>query len=203
MPNYDSKLWLQQDLNAHATNRALHEIERTGQALPCVVTAVNGSLVTVSFEVQGGPWTLPPLTLPKAESQWLRAPTQVGDFGMTVPADTYLGGISGFGGTADLTVDYGNMSSLVWVPVASTAFGAAPDPDKAWVNGPNGAILGDDQQQVSVVCDAKEGSVTIAAGGNTWTFDSTGLTLSTGIVAETHLHGGVTTGSGDTGEPVA
>ena len=104
-----AKLWLQSNLNANATNRALQEIERTGQALPCRVTAVAGSIVTVSFEVQGGPWTLPPLTLPKLESEWLRAPTQVGDLGLTIPASTYLGGVAGYGGVADLTVDYGNM----------------------------------------------------------------------------------------------
>jgi hypothetical protein len=201
--SFDAKLWLQSNLNSMASNRALQEIERTGQALPCQITAVMGSIVTVSFEVQGGPWTLPPLTLPKAESQWLRAPTQVGDFGLTMPADTYLGGVSGYGGVADLTVDYGNMSRLVWVPVGSKAFGASPDPNKAWVNGPAGAILGDSSQAVSVVCDKNAGTVTIKAGGQTWTFGASGLTMSSGIIAETHVHGGVQSGGSITTEPEA
>jgi hypothetical protein len=169
-PDYAQKLPLQQSLNELATNRALEAIQRTGRALPCKVTAVNPkslgySIVTVSFDVQGGPWTLPPLTLPKAESQWLRAPTQVGDFGITVPADTFLGGVSGLGnGVADITVDYGNLSTLVWVPIGSTSFGAAPDPKKAWVNGPNGAVLSDQQNTVSVTCDNTAAQIIITAG---------------------------------------
>jgi len=199
-----SKLWLQSNLNANATNRALAEIERTGQSLPCKVIAVDGSIVQVSFEVQGGPWTLPPLTLPKAESQWLRAPTQIGDYGVTMPADTYLGQIAGYGGgTADLTVDYGNMSSLLWMPVGSKAFSAAPDPNKAWANGPAGAILGDSSQAVFVDCDVEAGTVTIKASGKTWTFGPSGLTMSSGIVAETHVHGGVQSGGAITTEPEA
>jgi hypothetical protein len=151
MPDNFQKLPLQQTLNAMAIGRAQQEIQRTGRALPCVVDAVDGSIVTVKFEVMGGPWTLPPITIPKAESQWLRAPTQVGDFGMTMPADTYLGGISGLGGgVADLTVDYGNMTTLVWVPVSSSNFGAAPDPDKGWLNGPAGAVLSDTAQTATV-----------------------------------------------------
>jgi len=211
------KLPLQQNLNAMATNRALAMIERMGQALPCQVTAVNGSIVTVTFEVQGGPWTLPPLTLPKAESQWLRAPTQVGDFGMTVPADTYLGGVSGYGGVADLTVDYGNLSTLVWVPVGSKAFSAPPDPNKAWINGIAGALLSDTAQTASA--EVAENSVTITAAGNTlvlnstgltitigsksWSFGSSGFTDDAGIVLDSHIHGGVETGSGVSGPPEA
>src|SRR5580692_8889340 len=109
--NYDA-LWIQKNLNIHATNRALLAIQETGRSLPCSVTAVDGSLVTVKFEVMGA-WTLPPLTLPKAESAWMRTPTQVGDVGFTVPADTFLGAISGLGGgVADLSKDYGNLSTL-------------------------------------------------------------------------------------------
>ena len=216
MADNTQKLWLQQNLLAVATQRALAEIERTGRALPCQVTAVNGSIVTVTFEVTNTPWTLPPLTLPKAESQWLRAPTQVGDFGMTVPADTFLGGISGLGaGTADLTVDYGNMSTLVWVPVGSTDFAAGPTSSSgksmAWVNGPDGAALTDDQQTTGIWADPTNntvqitapsgGSVTITVGSKTWTFDATGFTDSNSVVEETHVHGEVQSGSSMTGPP--
>jgi hypothetical protein len=161
--NY-GKLWLQGSINANATNRALEAIQATGRALPCRVTAVSGSIVTVAFEVTGT-WTLPHLELPKAESQWLRAPTQVGDFGLTMPADTFLGAVSGIGsGTADLGVDYGNLSTLVFVPIASTNFPSAPDPKKAWIYGPNGAVLSDAAQTVSVVPDHDAGTVTVTAG---------------------------------------
>jgi hypothetical protein len=217
----DDKLWVQQNLNALAATRAALAIQQTGRALPCSVLAVNPpdpatgnplgyGFVHVQFELTvpytkpdgtAGTYTLPPLILAKAESQWLRAPTQVGDFGMTVPADTFLGGISGLGtGVADLGTDYGNLSTLVFVPVAATSFPAAPDPNSAWVNGPNGAVLSDTAQTASVT--VAENLVTIVAGSNTWTFDATGLTLSTGIVAETHVHDVTAVGS-NTGEPIA
>lgn len=161
--NYE-RLPIQRSNNDLAKTRAAEAIQQTGRALPCTVTAVDGALVTVSFEVNSQ-WTLPPLTLPKAESQWLRAPVQVGDVGLTVPADTFLGGISGHGsGIADVRVNYGNLSTLVWVPVAAVSFQATPDPDKAWVNGPNGAALSDSTQTVGVTCDKRIGIVTIYAG---------------------------------------
>jgi len=154
MPDNYSKLWIQENLAKNAQARALEAIQQTGRALPCKVTNVLGSMVTVSFEVMPAPWLLPPITIPKAESQWLRAPTQVGDFGMTVPADTFLGGISGQGdGVADLSVNYGNMSTLVWVPVGSSKFGVTPDPNKAWINGPNGAVMSDTVQKNTIVID--------------------------------------------------
>ena len=169
MANSDNftTLWLQSDLNRQAYNKAAQAIIATGRALPCSVTAVNGSLVTVKFEVTG-PWTLPPLTLPKGESQWLRAPVQVGDVGMTLPAATFLGGISGLGaGVADLGRDYGNLGTLVWIPIAAVSFGAAPDPNKAWLNGPNGAVLSDTAQTVGVSVDHALGLVTVYSGQET------------------------------------
>ena len=177
MPDNYDKLPLQSSVNLIAQNRALEAIQSTGRALPCQVTAVTGSIVTVAFQVNIpyvkpdstiGYYTLPPLKLPKAESQWLRAPTQVGDLGMTVAADTYLGGISGLGkGTAALGVDYGNLATLVFVPVASVNYGAAPDLAKAWVNGPNGSVVSDTAQTVGIVIDKTLKTVTIYAGTQT------------------------------------
>lgn len=204
--NNDNTLWLQRSLNKNAQNQARMAIARTGRALPCVVTEVNGSLVTVSFEVQGGsnPYTLPLLTLPKAESQWMRSPTQIGDVGLTVPADTSLGGINGANaGVATIGVDYGNLSALVWIPVAATSFSMAPSASKNWINGPGGARIGDSTNAVYVDCDKTAGTVTIHAGGKSFVFGSSGFTMSNGIVVETHIHGGVQTGSGDTGGPIA
>jgi hypothetical protein len=210
MPN-DEKLWTQRDIQTLAKDAALEAIERLGRALPCQVIAVEGSIVTVQFEVlvpyttptgTTEYYTLPPLTLPKAESQWLRAPTQVGDFGMTVAAHTFLGGISGLAsGVANLGTDYGNLATLVFVPVASTLFPVWANPLQAWVNGPAGAVLSDTLQTASVTVSAD--LVTIRAGSNVWTFSSAGFTMSTGVVAETHLHSGVTTGGGDSGPPIA
>jgi hypothetical protein len=204
MPSNDNNtLWFQRSLNKQAANQARMAIARTGRALPCIVTAVFGSLVTVSFEVQGtNPYSLPVLTIPKAESQWMRAPTQIGDTGITVPADTSIGGINGAGaGIAQVGVQYGNLSALVFLPVASSAFPASPNANQAWLNGPAGAVLSDEAQTASVTVSAN--LVTIVAGGKTFTFSSAGFTMSSGVVAESHIHGGVATGSGVTGTPEA
>lgn len=180
-------LWAQGSLNQHAINRGLQLIQETGRALPCKVTAVNGSLVTVAFECtfsaeQNGeptPITLPQVTIPKAESQWLRNPTQVGDVGITVPADTFIGGVSGQGsGVADLGTDYGNLSSLVFLPIAATAFPASPDANRAWLNGPNGVEISDEAQTITIIVDHATGTIQMAGSGT-----SSG----TGVVNETML----------------
>ena len=202
MPDNPRKLWLQNSLNQIAIARATEVILSQGRALPCRVVAVNGSIVTVAFEVLSLGQTLPQVTIPKNESQWVRAATQIGDLGITEPCDTYLGGVSGLGGgTASLFQQRGNLSTLMFTPCGNTGFSASPDANKTWINGPAGAILSTADQAASVT--VAEGIVTIAAAGKTWTFSSAGLTMSSGIVAETHIHGGVQTGSGTTGVPEA
>ena len=203
--NNDTTLWLQRSLNKQAQNQARMAIQATGRALPCVVTAVNGSTVTVSFEVQSSnPYTLPLLTLPTWGSQWNRIPFQPGDTGITIPADTSIGGISGENaGVAQINVNYGNLSALIFVPVSSTAFSSPPRANIFWGNGPHGARIGDSANAAYVDCNSDTGTVTIHAGGHSWTFAAAGLTMSSGVVAETHIHSGVTTGSGVTGGPEA
>lgn len=200
--NY-SKLWVQSNLNKTATNRALEAIENTGRALPCSVVAVSGSIVTVKFEVNTGNQTLPNVTMPKAESQWFRAPTQIGDTGMTIPCDVYLGGISGLGGgIARLLQRRGNLSRLMFQPCASTAFAAAPDQNKAWVNGPAGAVLSTKDGTVSIT--VSESEILFKVGGNTWSMTDV-LTLATGVVAETHQHSYIPGSNppAETGGPIA
>ncbi|MBU9608638.1 hypothetical protein [Burkholderia multivorans] len=198
--NY-SKLPLQRSLNRMAIARAAQAIEDTGNALPCRVTKVSGAIVTVEFEMQGT-WTLPPVTIPKAESPWIRNPTQVGDKGVTMPADAYLGGISGLGGgTADFR-RRGNLSALVFVPV-SNANSAPDDPNAAQVCGPNGMIARTtqgtpsscvvNQNGVSMTYGGASLSLTAAGivmsfGGHTITLDSSGLSIDGNSYAN-HTHG--------------
>lgn len=213
--NYQ-KLWIQKNLNQVAINQAAKQIEQQGSALPCHVVAVSGSIVTVAFDVQG-PWTLPRITIPKAESPWIRMPTQVGDKGMTIPSDAYLGGISGLGGgTASMTRTPGNLSALVFVPVSS--LGSPPsNQNAAIVQGPDGAIIQTTSGTASSIVVNSSGItmtfgstvVTINASGVsitgnttvTGTLGSTGNMTAGSIDLQTHYHSGVTTGSGNTGGP--
>lgn len=198
--NY-SKLPLQRSLNRVAIARAAQAIEDTGNALPCRVTKVSGAIVTVEFEMQGT-WTLPPITIPKAEGPWIRMPTQIGDKGVTMPADAYLGGISGLGGgTADFR-RRGNLSALVFVPV-SNANSAPDDPNAAQVCGPNGMIARTtqgtpsscvvNQNGVSMTYGGASLSLTAAGivmsfGGHTITLDASGLSIDGNSYAS-HTHG--------------
>lgn len=169
----DDKLWTQPALYALAKAAALEAIQsQGGLALPCRVIALNPnnpatgeplgySFVQVQFEVNipytepdgtTGTYTLPPLILPKAEGQWIRSSTQIGDLGMTQALDTSHGGVSGMSpGVPNTGTAYGNLSTLVFVPVGNSGFGAAPDPDKPWVNGPAGAVSSDTAQTATHV----------------------------------------------------
>lgn len=149
--NNSQKLPLARALNQIAHKRALDVISRLGQALPCSVTAVSGSIVTVSCQVSG-PYTIPQLTVPKAESQWMRTPTQIGDDGILVPTDSLLNAVSGQGGSApNITSLIANLSALVFMPVGSKSFSAPDDPNAVLLYGPNGAIIRDASSASKIV----------------------------------------------------
>lgn len=220
--NYD-KLWVQKSANQLAINRAQAAIQKLGRALPCHVVAVNGSIVTVAFDVNAGPQSLPKITIPKAESPWIRMPTQVGDKGVTMPADAYLGGVSGLGGGVATLTQRANLTALVFVPVSNASSGPI-DPNAAQVQGPNGAIVRTTQGTTSSVVTNQTGTtitfgavsltvnaagVTVTVGSETFTFGPTGanstLPITTPDVVvpngsvNSHFHGGVQTGLGNTG----
>jgi hypothetical protein len=181
-----SKLWFQQNLNKAAVNKAQLAIGALGRALPCRVTRVTGAIVTVEFEANTAPWTLLPITIPKAESPWIRMPTQVGDKGVTMPADAYLGGISGLGGgTADMR-RRGNLSTLVFVPVSNS--GSPPDDqDAAQICGPNGAIIRTTQGTNSSIVTDQNGT-TITYGTTSLAINASGITLT--VNGQTFTWGG-------------
>lgn len=198
MANQDyDKLWFAQSVNQTAISRVSEAIGKLGAALPCSVAAVSGSFVTVKFEVDTAPWVLPEITIPKAEGPWVRSPTQVGDFGLTVPADAYLSQISGQGGGLPDLKRPGNLAALVWMPVASKSFSTV-NTNAALVQGPEGAVIQTEDGSASVVV-SKTG-ITMTFGGNVVTLDASGFTID-GILFDTHVHGGVTTGSSSTTGP--
>ncbi len=203
--NHDfEKNWFGKSLNQIGIARASEAIQKLGKALPCKVTAVSGSFVTVEFEVNTAPWTLPAITIPKAEGPWIRSPTQVGDYGLTMPADAYINAISGQGGgTPDLTPP-GNLAALVWVPVASKAFSSV-NTNAAFIQGPQRAVL--QTEDGNTVVTINETRVTIKVGSLTWTITASGFTGSGGVVFETHIHAQGIDSHGDTeadtGPPIA
>jgi len=106
-------------LNNTIERKIANNNQSQGQMLPCSVTAVDGAIVTVNFEVLSGALTLPPVTCPIAESEYVRLPVQVGDKGVCMAASTRLGGVSGLGqGVAPLSVP-SNLGGLVFVPIGN------------------------------------------------------------------------------------
>lgn len=177
--NYD-KLWVQKSANQLAINRAQQAIQKLGRALPCRVVEVSGSIVTVAFEVQGSPQTLPNITIPKAESTWIRMPTQVGDKGVTMPADAYLGGVSGLGDGVATTTQRANLTALVFVPVSNSSSGPI-DPNMAQIQGPAGVILQTADGNVALMLN--EAGITIKIGTQTFTWNATGVNFPVPITA--------------------
>jgi hypothetical protein len=202
MADYYDKLSIQKSSNQLAINRARQTIQNTGRALPCRVVKVSGAIVTVAFEVQSYPQSLPNITIPKAESPWIRMPTQVGDKGVTMPADVYLGGVSGLGGGTATAAQRGNLTALVFVPISNANSGPI-DQNAAQVQGPNGAILQTTSGTTSSAVVNQQGvtltfgtaSLVVNALGITMTFGSKTIVLNgSGLIIngesyENHTHG--------------
>lgn len=178
------KLWVQGNLNKLAVNRARNEIQGTGRALPCSVVSVSGSLVTVKFEINSKPWTLPQITIPKAESQWIRAPIQKGDAGITIPADVLIGNVTGLGGGVPTMARPGNLSALVFLPVANKNFSSV-NTNQAYIAGPQGALIQTEDGTSSILVN--ESGITLTFGGKVVTLTSSGFTID-GILFDTHTH---------------
>lgn len=188
MANTSQKVPLARTLNNFAVEKALDVIQQQGKALPASVTAVNGSIVTVKFEIQSSTVTLPPVTIPKVESAWLRAPTQVGDYGLVIPSDVSLGAISGLGGASAATLSLvPNLSALAWVPIASKNFAASPDPNAAFINGPDGVILQDTAGNVVAKISHSGSTFTVTIGTLILSVGSTGVTVDGTLVVNGDL----------------
>lgn len=174
-------------MSSFVTDAALNLMEQTGKSLPCSVVAVNGGFVTVKFEVQS-PIQLGQIKVPQAISRYVRPPTQVGDKGFVVAADVNLGGVSGLGGAANYTRQEANLSTLVFVPLATTAFPSV-DANAVWLTGPNGVVAQDDTGITKLTVNPV--GVTITHAGYIITMDGTAITLSQGSNSVTIDSGGI------------
>lgn len=199
MANIAQRAWLQGSLDEIARNRAMQLWWKLGKALPCKVTAVDGAIVTVSLEMDTSPLTIPQFQVAKLESPWVRSATQVGDLGMTMPSSVYIGGITGLGtGQATFTPAF-NVTDMIFVPVSNDN-SPPPNVNASTVQGPEGAIIQTTSGTTSKV-EVTQSGITLTYGSKTVTLDSSGLTID-GILFDTHVHSGVSSGSNNTGGPV-
>lgn len=192
---------LGQNLNDLSTKRAEDAIQLLGKALPATIVAVNkaGTIVTVKFELGAIPFTLPRVRMPVLTSEYIRAPLAIGCRGFVIPADAYLGGMSGLGGgTADLT-QQSNLGALVFAPIGNMDFqnvGATV----VTLYGPGGVTIRDSTGACKIELTPSGITITLPGGGNVTV--NGGDVIADGISLKTHVHGGVEPGGGVTGVPV-
>ncbi len=206
---------LGQSLNDLSTKRAEDAIQLLGKALPASIVTVNkaGTIVTVKFELGAIPFTLPRVRMPVLTTEYFRAPLQVGCRGFVIPADAYLGGVSGLGGGTATLARQSNLGALVFAPIGNMDFQDV-DGSVATVYGPNGVTLRTQNSAVRLLL-TPSGVTIIVTGGQVAVTPSgvavTNLTVTVtggdvvadGISLKTHRHGGVQVGGGNTGVPIA
>lgn len=204
MTNNAQKTPFQTGMQRFAERKVRDAIQLTGKSLPCSVVSVAGSIVTVKFEVNAAPFTLPQVTVPMFGPEYVRYPAQVGDLGVVFPVDVRIGGIDGLGaGVADLSVP-ANLAALVFFPIASSKWSETDDANAVVIYGPNGVVLRDVGKNCSVVVDQENVTVTakttltLQVGSVSIVIDSSGITFN-GLVKmnnDLHVTGGVTAGFG-------
>jgi len=187
-------------MNQFVSGKSADALQGQGQIYPCTVTKVTGAIVTVNFEVQTVQ-TIPQATMPVAESIYLRLPIQVGDKGVAMTADTYLGGISGLGGGTADTTQLANLSTLIFVPIGNSGWPSV-DANAVVITGvgTDGVLLrsGD----ATVTFKLTSSGIAINLNGMTMTVTN-GDVIADGISLKTHVHTEVMTGGGNSGPPLA
>ena len=206
MANNAQKTPVATAINHVAMGQAAAHVRQTGRGLPCSVVARKGAIVTVKFEIADAVYTLPQVTMPMANSLYGQEPIQVGDKGVAVPADAYLGGMSGLGGGVAALNMPGNLSALVWHPIGNASWAAPGDPSKHLIQGPTGVVLQDLSGECSLTLSPT--GIIIKVGGTIYNFSTSGATatgadfIADTISLKTHHTSGVQAGGAISGLPV-
>lgn len=164
MADNAQKTPLARSLNRFAEQKILDAMQLLGQQLPASVKAVAGSIVTVNFEVNAAPFTLPTVTIPLFGPEYIRYPIQIGDKGFVVAADAYLDGMSGLGaGLTDLSMP-ANLAALVFFPIGNKTWSAPTNPNALELYGPDGVVLRDAQKRTIITLTPDGITITLPAG---------------------------------------
>lgn len=156
----DHKLNFGRNMNRFADQKFSEAFQSAGKVLPVSFVSRSGNMVTVSFDLVDTPYVFPRVTMPIFGPQYIRYPMQPGDKGIAIPADAYLGGVSGLGGgTADLTPP-ANLSALVFLPISNTEWEGV-DGNVVTIYGPEGVTIRDQGSNTTFLLTPD--SVTIAA----------------------------------------
>jgi len=193
------KIPLYQSLNYFVKSVVNDSLTSLAQSLPCTVDEVEGSIVTVNFEINSE-YTLPKIKIPIIGFEYIRYPIQKGDKGFTVSANASLKQMSGLGnGVADL-INQGNLTMLAFAPLSNVNWSPV-NPNYLVLYGVEGVEIRNKSGSVSIVLTDSgvtiNGDVTI--NGNV---DTTGTLKNNGVnVGSDHVHGGVNRGGVNTFVP--
>jgi hypothetical protein len=199
------KTWLASTLPAAARTTINAALEQNGLALPCHVVSVSLPFVTIAFDIQTQD-TLPQVTVPILMSRYVRLPIQINDTGLCVPADAYLGPITGMGGSTATLLQPANLGALAFLPIAKKTW-TPVDPNAVVISAPNGAVIESDDSTAKItvtpghIAMTADTQISLTVGGHTIVISSSGTVID-GKTFLTHTHTGVTIGSGTSG-PVA
>jgi len=179
----DNKLNFGSSMNRFAERKVDNALQKAGKILPVSVVKQNGKMITVAFELRDIPYVLPQVTIPLFGPQYIRYPMQPGDKGIVIPADTYIGGVSGQGGgIADMTPP-ANLSSLVFLPISNTEWQDV-DGQVVTVYGPEGVTLRDSGSNTTFllkpdsIAISTPGSFTVTVGGTVFSLTGSKWSLS-------------------------
>jgi len=157
-----------------------------GLILPCTVIAVEGSMVTVNFELLPSEFTFPQVTCPIAEPQYIRMPIQVGDTGVCISASTRLGGISGLGkGKAPLS-NPSNLGGLIFVPIGNTNWFSV-NPDILFMYGTGGVELTTINRDCSLILNSS--GITINLNGGNLNINNGNVTIQDNLTVQGTITG--------------
>lgn len=179
----DNKLNFGSSMNRFAERKVDNALQKAGKILPVSVVKQNGKMITVAFELRDIPYVLPQVTIPLFGPQYIRYPMQPGDKGIVIPADTYIGGVSGQGGgTADMTPP-ANLSALVFLPISNTEWQGV-DGQVVTVYGPEGVTLRDSGSNTTFllkpdsIAISTPDSFTVTVGGTVFSLTGSKWSLS-------------------------
>ncbi|HED1419968.1 TPA: hypothetical protein R4S64_001950 [Kluyvera georgiana] len=175
----EKKLSFAGNMNSFTENKIASASQMAGKILPGSVVSRSGNMITVQVLLRDTPYVIPHLTVPLFGPEYIRYPMQPGDKGILIPADTYLGGISGLGGgTANLTTP-ANLSALTFLPISNTEWESA-DPNVLTMYGPEGVTIRDKKSNSTFLLTPE--SITIATPSSfKVTVGGTVLTLTQGM----------------------
>jgi len=171
-------------LHDHTRGRVKNGIQLIGKALACSVThIVSSKIVTVKWEINDPDWpvTLPPVTMAVMGTEYVREPIQVGCKGMAVPADVFMGAMTGLGSGVATFNTQPNLSTHVFMPTGNTGF-AAVDFNTLWLYGASSGTLISDSAANHVTVAITSTGITINLNGHTMLIENGDLHVTGSII---------------------